>query len=125
MYVPTCRLWPYKLNTGQGTKETGVPNAAPVSRGLLRPADEATIAALARETDTDQEVVKYLYEEELATLQAHASVKNFIGIIAVRHVREYLVSARKARRDSAMPPGHPGPHARTLKTRAARQPRVA
>ena len=52
--------------------------------------DEATIAALAEETDTDRSIVKYLYAEELAILESQASVKNFIGIIAARRVRQRL-----------------------------------
>jgi len=54
--------------------------------------DEATIAALAEETDTDRSIVKYLYAEELAILESQASVKNFIGIIAARRVRQRLES---------------------------------
>ena len=51
---------------------------------MSRRIDEATIAALAEETDTDRSIVKYLYAEELAILESQASVKNFIGIIAAR-----------------------------------------
>ncbi len=101
-----------------------MPDAAPASHGFLQPADEATIAALAQETDTDREVVKYLYEEEFAKLRANASIKNFIGIIAARHVREHLMTGRRQHRLSAVPPGHPG-HAHILKTRAAQPPRAA
>jgi hypothetical protein len=54
--------------------------------------DEATIAALAEKTDTDRSIVKYLYAEELATLESQANVKNFIGIIAARRVRQRLES---------------------------------
>jgi Protein of unknown function (DUF3562) len=54
--------------------------------------DEATIAALAEETRTDQAVVDSLYREELALLEAQASVKNFIGVIAARRVKERLTS---------------------------------
>ena len=57
--------------------------------------DEATILTLAQETDTDEAVVKCLYDEELAILQAKASVKNFIGVIAARRVRQRLAAARK------------------------------
>ena len=56
--------------------------------------DEATIAALAEETDTDRSIVKYLYAEELAVLESQASVKNFIGIIAARRVRQRLAAQR-------------------------------
>lgn len=57
---------------------------------MSRKIDEATIAALAEETDTDRSIVKYLYAEELAVLESQASVKNFIGIIAARRVRQRL-----------------------------------
>ena len=57
--------------------------------------DEAIIATLAQETDTDEDVVKCLYDEEMALLQAEASVKNFIGVIAARRVRQRIDTARK------------------------------
>jgi hypothetical protein len=50
---------------------------------------------LAQETETDEAVVKSLYDEELAILQAEASVKNFIGVIAARRVRQRLATARR------------------------------
>jgi len=59
------------------------------------PKDEATISALAQETDTDEAVVKSLYDEEIANLQAEASVKNFIGVIAARRVRQRIAAARR------------------------------
>jgi hypothetical protein len=55
---------------------------------------KSTIAALAVETHTDEAVVQGLYEEELAALDAKSSVKNFLGVIAARRVRERLTSAR-------------------------------
>jgi hypothetical protein len=58
--------------------------------------DEATIAALAIQTDTDRSIVKCLYAEELAILESQASVKNFIGIIAARRVRQRLDAQHKA-----------------------------
>jgi len=61
--------------------------------------DEATIASLAEETHTDQAVVQCLYEEEFAVLDAQSSVKNFIGVIAARRVRERLSAPRS--------PSHP------------------
>jgi hypothetical protein len=71
-----------------------LPHAAPSSHGFPPP-DEATIAALAQLTDTDQAVVKSLYDEELAVLHGQASVKKFIGVIAARRVRQRLEAARK------------------------------
>ena len=58
-------------------------------------ADEAAIAALAKETRTSQDVVKNLYYEELAALHASASVKNFIGVIAGRRVKQRLLRQHK------------------------------
>ncbi len=58
----------------------------------MRGSDEATIAALAEETHTDQTVVHSLYQEELAALDAEASVKNFIGVIAARRVKQRLTA---------------------------------
>ena len=54
--------------------------------------DAATIAALAEETHTDEAVVQCLYEEERAALEAHSSVKNFIGVIAARRVKQRLTA---------------------------------
>jgi len=63
------------------------------THGMPRRA-KGTIAALADETHTDEAVVQGLYEEELAALDAKSSVKNFIGVIAARRVRERLTAAR-------------------------------
>ena len=71
---------------------------------------EAAIATLAQQTHTDEAVVKYLYEEEIAILQAQASVKNFIGVIAARRVKQRLATARKHGRPNAVA---------SLQTRAA------
>jgi len=54
--------------------------------------DAAAIAALAEETRTDEVVVQGLYEEERAALEARSSVKNFIGVIAARRVKERLTA---------------------------------
>jgi Protein of unknown function (DUF3562) len=62
--------------------------------------DEATIAALAIQTDTDRSIVKCLYAEELAILESQARVKNFIGIIAARRVRRRLDAQHE---DSQLP----------------------
>ena len=61
----------------------------PMSDGMRR-SDGVTIAALAEETHTEQSVVRYLYEEEFAVLEAHSSVKSFIPLIAARRVKERL-----------------------------------
>ena len=78
----------------------------------LPAADEAAISALAQQTATDTAVVKDLYQEELAALQAQSSIKNFIGVIAARRVRQRLTSSpgqeRAVRRSrAAAPPKRP------------------
>jgi hypothetical protein len=85
----------------------------------LPTAEEATIAALAEQTATDTAVVKDLYQEEITQLEAHSSVKNFIGVIAARRVRQRLAAspeqkhptnARVLRRSRAVaPPRRPLP----------------
>ena len=71
-----------------------MPHRASTNHGLPRK-DEATIAALAQETDTDAAVVRSLYEEEIDRLHAQSSVKNFIGVIAARRVRARITAARE------------------------------
>ena len=73
--------------------------------------DEATIAALAEETHTDQALVHSLYEEEFAALDAESSVKNFIGVIAARRVKKRLTA--------------PHDHTRNLSGRTDRRSHVA
>jgi hypothetical protein len=85
-------------------KELALPHSPPATHGISRK-DAATIAALAQETDTDEAVVKDLYDEELETLHAQANVKNFIRVIAARRVRQRIAAARE--------------DGRSLKTRAA------
>ena len=65
----------------------------------MRSGDEATIAALAEETHTDQALVHSLYEEELAALDAESSVKNFIGVIAARRVKKRLTAPNERTRN--------------------------
>ena len=81
-----------------------MPHRTPSSHGLPHK-HEATIATLAHETDTDEAVVKSLYEEEIERLQAQANVKNFIGVIAARRVKQRIATARE--------------HGRPLRVRAA------
>ena len=53
-------------------------------------ANETVVATIARDTDTATDVVKALYEEEVAALTANATVRQFIGVIATRRVRQQL-----------------------------------
>jgi hypothetical protein len=66
--------------------------------------DDATIAALAEETRTDRAVVHSLYQEELAVLEEQASVKNFIGVIAARRVKERLAASEQHTRPAQTEP---------------------
>jgi hypothetical protein len=65
-----------------------VPDAA-LSNGHSQ-SDERAIASLAKSTHTAPDVVKHLYYEEVARLHARATVKNFIGVIAGRRVKQRL-----------------------------------
>jgi hypothetical protein len=52
--------------------------------------NEAAISSLAKEMDTSTELVRTLYEEELANLNEQAKVKQFVSVIATRLVRRRL-----------------------------------
>ena len=98
----------YNLAPDLRHKELSLTQRAPHrATSTHRPAarHEATIATLAQETETDPAVVKSLYEEEIEKLQAQANVKNFIGVIAARRVKQRIATARE--------------HGRPLKVRAA------
>jgi hypothetical protein len=57
-----------------------------------RPLDEASVIALARETRTPVEVIRTLYDQEVADLESTANVKNFIDVIAGRRLKDRLRS---------------------------------
>ena len=59
------------------------------AQGLQRP-DEVSVAALAHKTRTPIDVVRHIYDEELAELDSKSTVKNFIEVIAGRRVKERL-----------------------------------
>ena len=66
-----------------------------VSLGPLRSkAAAASVAAIARETETSVDLVKALYDEEVAALDAEAKVKTFIGVIATKKVKQQLRELR-------------------------------
>lgn len=67
-----------------------VPDPAPSSPSSPPAAHEATLASLAKETETPTHVVRRLYDEEMAALDANARVKNFISVIAARRVKNHL-----------------------------------
>ena len=58
---------------------------------------EATIAAVANELRVAPQVVKDLYDEEIAQLQSNAAVTKFIEIIAGRRVKARLKNKMKSR----------------------------
>lgn len=51
---------------------------------------EAAITSLAKETATSTDLVRTLYEEEVASLKEQATVQQFVGVIATRLVRRKL-----------------------------------
>ena len=53
-------------------------------------ADHAAVDSIAKQTSTSLDVVKALYEEEVATLSAQATIKQFVGVIATRRVKQQL-----------------------------------
>lgn len=68
-----------------------MPAPAPPT-GRAQKSQEAEVASLANQTQAPLEVVKRLYDEEMAALQANAKVKNFIGVIAGRRVKTQLMA---------------------------------
>jgi hypothetical protein len=56
----------------------------------LPKSDDATVRALAKQTDTDLEEVRSLLDDEIATLYSTASVTNFIPLLARRRVKQKL-----------------------------------
>ena len=54
---------------------------------------ETTIAKLAKQTHANEEVVRHLYDEEIAALYKQAAVKGFIGVIAARRVKQRLLAS--------------------------------
>jgi len=61
---------------------------------------DSTTAALAKETHTSPDVVKDLYKQEVAAVGAAAKVRNFIGIIAGRRVKQRLMAALNRKKSS-------------------------
>ena len=57
---------------------------------------DSTTAALATETQTSPEVVRDLYHQEVTAVGAAAKVKNFVGIIAGRRVKQRLAALKKS-----------------------------
>jgi hypothetical protein len=53
-------------------------------------ATDAAIVALAKETETSEDVVRTIYLEEVSALTDQAKVKLYVGVIATRVVRQRL-----------------------------------
>jgi Protein of unknown function (DUF3562) len=56
--------------------------------------NEAFVYAIARETETPIDEVRALYEEEVASLTKRATVRQFVGVIATKRVKEQLRGVR-------------------------------
>lgn len=52
--------------------------------------DRALAEAIAKETDTDVEVVEEIYRNELSTLANDARITQYLGVLASRRVRLLL-----------------------------------
>jgi hypothetical protein len=52
--------------------------------------DDATVDAIARETAAPADIVKALYQEEIARVDAHARLKQFVPVIAINLVKQRL-----------------------------------
>jgi len=63
------------------------------SKRKSQESDETTITKLAKQAHADIEVVRQLYDEEIAALHNEATVKGFIGVVAARRVRKRLLAA--------------------------------
>jgi hypothetical protein len=56
--------------------------------------NEVFVYAIARETETPIDEVRALYEEEVASLMKRATVRQFVGVIATKRVKEQLRGVR-------------------------------
>jgi hypothetical protein len=52
--------------------------------------DRATTEAIAKETQTDVELVEKIYTEELSSLANDAKITQYLGVLASRRVRLLL-----------------------------------
>lgn len=52
--------------------------------------DRTFTEAIAKETETDVEVVRVIYEQELSTLAHDAKITQYLGVLASRRVRMLL-----------------------------------
>ena len=61
------------------------------------PANEAIVTAPSNHRDNAPDVAKRLFDEEVAVLEAQATIKTFIGVIATRRVKQRLRKLSKAK----------------------------
>jgi hypothetical protein len=54
------------------------------------PPNEAIVTALSNHRDNAPDLAKRLFDEEVAVLEAQATVKTFIDVIATRRVKQRL-----------------------------------
>ena len=54
------------------------------------PPNEAIVTALSNRTDNAPDLAKRLFDEEVAVLEAQATIKTFIDVIATRRVKQRL-----------------------------------
>ena len=66
-----------------------MPNATPAMQ-RPPPPDEATVTALSNHIDDTPDLAKQLFDEEVAVLEAQATIKTFIDVIAARRVKQRL-----------------------------------
>ena len=52
--------------------------------------DRATTEAIAKETQSDVELVQKIYKEELSSLASDAKITQYLGVLASRRVRMKL-----------------------------------
>jgi hypothetical protein len=57
--------------------------------------NEAFVSAIAHETETPIDVVRALYEEEVTTLAQSATVRQFVGVLATKRVKQHLRANRR------------------------------
>jgi hypothetical protein len=73
------------------------PVTAPARVTRKAGSSDAALRALATQTQTDFDVVRDLYDQEIADLQSTASIKSFIPVIASRRVKQRLKTSRARR----------------------------
>jgi hypothetical protein len=54
------------------------------------PPNEAIVTAVSNHVDNAPDRAKQLFDEEVAVLEAQATIKNFIDVIATRRVKQRL-----------------------------------